>query len=282
MNPNFNRNIFNRKERKERRVEIFLTGASRDSRDCGLWIVDCGLLTFLCFLCCLLFSFGCFAQSIITADGLAAFGTNAVSGGGGGGVTFTRVQFKHVYPASAATFTANVTAGNFVVVSISNSGNTPYSAATDGLANSYTRTESEIVGGNESIAVFTSLITHSGACTITCTGGGSDPGITMVEYHGPTAVDAHGNGGGGVGTNPSVSLTTDAPTMFFAAWGHEFSNAFTSTSLTPGSIAGTVIQHDASHWDAQVEWLNSGAGFSSGTYSASLTGTGMWIALALK
>jgi hypothetical protein len=203
-------------------------------------------------------------------------------GGGGGGATFTRVQYKHDYTLNGVTtttaFTSSVTAGNLLLVFVSGFSNNS-TACSDTQGNSYTMVEQIVGTGGAQMAVFSTVAGSSGACTVTITHSGqTDNSIDLYEYSGASGIDAHGND---TTSGSSVSLTTTHTAAFVGFWGNEASNTFTTPTLT-GAISATLINHDSGHYDATFEWLNSGAGFAAGSYTASGAGTGGLIILALK
>jgi hypothetical protein len=194
-----------------------------------------------------------------------------------GSASFARIQFKHGYVATAVTLDGSVTSGNCIMVAVSSSA-VAATGCGDGLGNTYTLVKTQ-AGSGGFVSVFAGFLTHSGSCTVTETGASGDIGLTAVEFSGPTAVDTSDSASG---VNPSLSLVTDATTMFFAAYENETLDLYTSSALNPGSVTGTVIQRDAAHIDIQVEWLNGANGFSAGSYTLDLTGVGAWVGVALK
>lgn len=193
------------------------------------------------------------------------------------GKNFIRVQFKHAYIATAATFTGNTVNGNSIVVAVLSS-SVGATGCGDTQGNTYTLIATQ-AGSGGFLSVFLAISITGGACTVTATGASGDIGLTVVEYSGITSIDTFNQGSG---STPSLALTTTSTDMFFAAYGNETSDGYTSSALNPGSIAGALIQKDTAHIDAQVEWLNSSAGFSAGSWTVDLNGTGIWIAIALK
>lgn len=195
---------------------------------------------------------------------------------GGSSVSFVRIQFKHT-SGSDASFDSNITAGNCILVAVTSFG-TAATSCVDSLGNTYSLVDTATSGGNH-ISIFVSFTTIGGACFVTQSGASSFVAVTAIEYSGPTSVADHNHASG---TNPSVSLTTSANAMFYACYDNESTDAYTSSALNPGSVAGVLINKDIGQITADVEWLNSSAGFAAGSYTLDLTGTGLWAGIALK
>lgn len=192
---------------------------------------------------------------------------------------FVRVQSAHTYPGTTASLTGTH-AGNTIVVFFSdNTGSTSYTCS-DGV-NTYTLYEGTDNGSCSAFAAV-ALNIAGGNITVTASdGGNSDAGLTIVEYSGITSVDVHGHITTPVDTTVSIPLTTTGTDMFSLGWGNEITDGTTSV-LNAGSIAGFTIQHDTGHYDQQTDWLNSGAGFPSGSWSLDSTAKGATLIIGLS
>lgn len=196
---------------------------------------------------------------------------------GGSSVSFVRVQFAPSNSGNDASFGSAVTIGNCIIVSVTSFG-TAATGCSDNLGNTYTLVDTATSGSNH-ISLFVAFVTVGGTCTVTQSGGVSFVATGAFEYSGPTSVADHNHASG---TNPSVSLTTSATTMFFATYDNESADQYTSSALNPGSVAGFQIDKNSSQIAVDVEWLNSSVGFAAGSYTLDLIGTGLWSGVALK
>jgi len=110
--------------------------------------------------------------------------------------------------------------------------------------------------------------------------------LTAVEYSGVTSVNTFGHVTAYSPYNAlSVTLNTSAATMLFSAWGDEYENGLSSTSLTPGSISGSQIDFDSGLYAGNYEWLNSASGFAAGNYTVTANTSGGncgWVVVALQ
>ena len=197
------------------------------------------------------------------------------SSGGGGGGSFTLVQTNYDTGLTVS-FPSNITAGDTIVVSVSSFGSEG-SGCTDNLGNTYVALET--IHAFSTLVVYVATNVVGGACTVTI--GGTPPfaDITVAEYSGVTSVESHNSVSG---TNPSLPIVTTATTMFFAGWCNQHGVDYTSATLNPVGVAGTVISHNAGQSSATFEWLNAGVGFPAGSYTADLVGADAWIIIALK
>jgi len=189
------------------------------------------------------------------------------------GGNFVRVGFHHHYGASSndsVTFTP--AAGNFLVCFASQSGVTNITISDNSGGNVWTsRQQVNMAGSSGRLAAFTSPTVLGVSTTVSVTAsGGSDFGITVIEYSGVTGLD---NSGSAAGSTSAPSFTTSHTCIFVGGWADETSGPLTSQTLTPGSIAATTIgTTDNVHLDGQYEWLNGSAGFSAGTYTGTVVG----------
>jgi hypothetical protein len=109
-------------------VRRIASGFAPRTVDCGLWTI------FLVSMFCRL-PFG-FSQSVLTADGLAAFGSSAIAGGGGGGGAWTMV-FHSIAggTANGATNTVDSTGATGLTVAVGSFSSKPTPA--DNFGNTY-------------------------------------------------------------------------------------------------------------------------------------------------
>lgn len=186
--------------------------------------------------------------------GIARAFTGALSFTAGPGAgTITRIQGKHAYVSTSATFDNPVALGNLILVAYSGSfGNVATNAPTDNLGHTYTILANSSLGGNSQLAY--TFVTNPGSCTITgTTTSPSDPGMSVYEYHG---VDPLGTIIGAAGTGPfnsgfQATINATAGGMIFAAWANEGADNYASPAT-----GFSLIQHDTGHFDAQLEYLN--------------------------
>ncbi len=195
---------------------------------------------------------------------------------------FVRKQYVHQYPGSSITITP--TAGDCLVAFCSTRSINALNVS-DGV-NTWInqQTAQQSASGATTLVAATALNVAGSTVSITFSGSTAQLGITVIEYSGVTAVDASGQAV--TSTTLPVVLTTTSSDMFVWGWGDEIAGMDTLTSeiLTPGSVTGTLIQHDTSQYDAQWEFLNSSTGFSPGTYTNTFVGSadGCLVVLALK
>lgn len=112
---------------------------------------------------------------------------------------------------------------------------------------------------------------------------GNDLSIILLEFSGITAIDsAVASVGAATLSNTNVATSQ---CVFIGLWNNESVDTRTSQTLTPPGASPTEIHHGATHYDAQYGWLNSGSGYSAGTYVIEFVGDGAanrWITLGVK
>ncbi|HEY5667894.1 MAG TPA: hypothetical protein VIR03_01890 [Candidatus Saccharimonadales bacterium] len=187
--------------------------------------------------------------------GAYTIGSSLAAGAGTSTVSFVQASGNTTGSASASTitstFSANVTAGNLIVVAVSWSPGSSVYSCSDNLGNTYANVTSVNDATNtQSLAVCYAANIVGGNATVTVTFGGSVAWrrIAMAEYHGAstTPLDTFTANVAGATTAPdgatSGSVTTTAP-------GDLVFGAFEDTGATKIAGPGTGF--------AQRYWLNS-------------------------
>jgi hypothetical protein len=220
-------------------------------------------------------------------------GGSSTNGSGGSPPSLARVQFKKgPHPSTSVMFDSPNTAGNTIIVSVVSDNSTSPSSITDTAGNRYSPIDAAYISGSTILVVYAAF--GIAACTgnvVTANGSLTSPGLTAVEYSGVTSVNTSGHASAHSPYNAlSVTLNTSATTMFFAAWGDEQENGLSSTTLSPGSIAGSQIDFDNGRFGGilsagNYEWLNSASGFAAGNYTVTANTSGAncaWVVVALQ
>lgn len=210
--------------------------------------------------------------------------TGGGGGGGGGGKSFAQVGIvHHLYTGTSVTFTP--TAGN-ALVCFASGGGSAVIVISDNAGNTWSqlKTVSDPTHTSLRMVGAVALSVAGISTTVTATAvGTSDVGITVLEYSGVTGVlDSSANGSS---TSIVNTLTASETCMFVLGWADETANSFTSTTLTPGSVSGSLAQRDTGHFDGQWAFLNAGAGFAANSYTittAASAVSGSCIAICLK
>lgn len=174
-----------------------------------------------------------------------------------------RLQYKHATFAGPLAFDSDVTAGSLLVCIVAGYGGVGPAAVSDDVNGAWTRAATAV--GTDSVGQLF-YVWNAGAGPTTVTFNGSYPDndrkLTIIEYSGvKTSADPLDTAGdnSGVGDSPCVvALTLSEDCLIVAGWSNEHNDQYT------GPVTGyTEIQHDAGHYDAQIEKLSASSGANS-------------------
>jgi len=195
---------------------------------------------------------------------------------------FARQQYVHTYVGTSATITP--TAGDCLVAFAQTDSIAPLTIS-DGVNTWVTqRTARQTSEASITVVAATALNVAGTAVTVSVTGSSADAGITVIEYSGVTGIDTSAQAT--TTSTLAVVLNTTQTDMFVCGWGNEAygDDIINSETLNPGNLAPDLVEHDTGHYDAVWDDLNSGAGFSAGTYTNTFAGAtgGCLVVVALQ
>jgi IPT/TIG domain len=214
------------------------------------------------------------ASQIYESD-IAAFA--AGSGGGGGSITYIQSNegLRATVGNATATFSAQPTAGNTVVVGLVcwASAGCQITSVADNFSNTYTQigTTAHYVGTQADVALYCASGISSGSnfqvtATLTNTGGDSD--LYIAEYSGLTCnVDQSAIGSGSTSTTSlqtSSVTTTNATDLLVAVAGSSTGNAATAGS-------GYTLRQNDNGGTAEYGGFEDQTVAATGSYSGSMT-----------
>lgn len=195
---------------------------------------------------------------------------------------FVRKQYVHKYTGTSVTITP--TAGD-CLVAFAQANAIATLTVSDGVNTWVTQQKAQQTSGELiTVVAATALDVAGTAVTVSFTGSSADAGITVIEYSGVTGIDTSAQAT--ATSTLSVVLNTAQTDMFVCGWGNETygDGTITSETLNPGNLAPALVEHDTKHYDAEWDVLDSGAGFSAGTYTNTFVGStgGCLVVVALK
>lgn len=168
----------------------------------------------------------------------------------------------------AKTLSSSVTVGNFLAVGCVSSHTTITNGnVTDNLGNTYTLDRREAsTGGSPEVAIFYSVITHGGTCTITFDCGSDYMDIGVAEFSGVDATSPTDTGSSGHATSTAPATgnyVTSVNGVIVALLGH---NSDTTPITEPSGYTLIYENEDGNNMAFNWSYVISTAGSHTSTW----------------